>query len=66
MLSGVIERETPDAIVLTAAADKSSRIDRDDIDEMAPSNVSIMPQGLDRQLTPQQIADLVAFLKSCR
>ncbi|MFV1969085.1 MAG: c-type cytochrome, partial [Pirellulaceae bacterium] len=66
VLSGVIQRETSDAIVLTAAADKSSRIDRGDIDEMAPSLVSIMPQGLDRQLTPQQLADLVAFLKSCR
>ena len=65
-LSGVIQRETPDAIVLTAAADKSFRIDRSDIENMAPSPVSIMPQGLDRQLTPQQLADLVAFLKSCR
>ena len=64
--SGVIQRQTPDAIVLTAAADKSFRIDRSDIEEMVPSQVSIMPQGLDRQLTPQQLADLVAFLKSCR
>lgn len=66
MVSGVIERETLDEIVLTAAADKSSRINRDDIDEMVPSLISIMPQGMDSQLTPQQLADLVAFLKSCR
>jgi cytochrome c1 len=28
--------------------------------------VSIMPQGLDEQLTKQELADLVAFLKSVK
>jgi hypothetical protein len=30
---------------------------------MKPSAVSIMPAGLDKQLSPQELADLVAFLK---
>ena len=33
---------------------------------MRPSTVSVMPAGLDQQLTPQELADLVAFLKACR
>jgi hypothetical protein len=33
---------------------------------MRPSNVSIMPAGLDQQLTPQELADLIAFLKACQ
>jgi len=28
--------------------------------------VSLMPAGLDKELTPQQLADLVAFLKACQ
>jgi hypothetical protein len=33
---------------------------------MQPSRVSIMPAGLDQQLTVQQLADLVAFLRACK
>jgi hypothetical protein len=35
-----------------------------DVDEIQPSKVSIMPAGLDKQLTPQELGDLVAFLKN--
>ena len=38
----------------------------DDIEEMRPSKVSIMPAGLDKVLTSQELADLVAFLKACK
>ena len=34
-----------------------------DIEEMQPGKVSVMPAGLDKQLTPQELADLVAFLQ---
>ena len=30
------------------------------------SQVSIMPAGLEQQLTPQELADLVAFLRACK
>jgi len=42
------------------------RIARKDIEEIQPSRVSIMPAGLDQQLSPQELADLVAFLKACQ
>jgi hypothetical protein len=28
--------------------------------------VSVMPAGLDQQLTPRELADLIAFLKACK
>jgi hypothetical protein len=31
---------------------------------MRPGTVSIMPAGLDQQLTRQELADLLAFLRS--
>ena len=31
---------------------------------MRPGTVSVMPAGLDQQLSPQEMADLIAFLKS--
>ena len=49
-----------------SAADQEERIPRDQVEEMAPGTVSVMPAGLDRQLTPGELADLIAFLKACR
>ena len=62
--NGLIRRETPDEITLATGAKEEARILRADIDEIRPSSVSIMPAGLDTQLTRQQLADLIAFLKA--
>ncbi len=66
VFSGILRRDAPDEIVLAVAADKEERIARDDVEEVRPGTVSVMPEGLDRQLTPGELADLIAFLKSCR
>jgi hypothetical protein len=42
------------------------RLARSDIVELRPSTVSVMPAGLDGQLTRQELADLVAFLKATK
>ncbi|HKA06928.1 MAG TPA: HEAT repeat domain-containing protein, partial [Gemmataceae bacterium] len=64
--SGVPKKEAPDEIVLILAADKEVRILRDDIEDVQPGKVSIMPAGLDKQLTRQELEDLIAFLKACK
>ena len=65
-LNGVLKKDAPDEIVLAVAADKEERVARPDVETIAPSSVSVMPAGLDQQLTVQELADLVAFLKACR
>lgn len=62
--NGLIRRESPEEIVLTTGAKEEVRIAREDIEEIRPGTVSIMPAGLETQLTREQLADLVAFLKS--
>ncbi|HEY4260918.1 MAG TPA: dehydrogenase, partial [Schlesneria sp.] len=62
--NGLIRRESADEITLLTGAKEETRISRDDIEEIRPGTVSIMPAGLDTQLTKEQLADLVAFLKS--
>lgn len=66
ILNGIITRDAPDEVVLAVAADKEERLARRDIASISPSNVSLMPAGLDQQLTRQELADLLAFLKACR
>ena len=41
---------------------KESRILLDDIDAINESTTSIMPQGLDQQLTTDELRDLIAFM----
>jgi putative heme-binding domain-containing protein len=64
--SGVVKSDTPTEIVLSVAADKETRIARAEIESALPGKVSIMPAGLDKQLTLQELSDLVEFLKHCR
>jgi len=64
--NGVLKKDAPDEIVLAVAADKEERIARGDIETLIPSTVSVMPAGLDQQLSPQELADLVAFLKASK
>jgi putative membrane-bound dehydrogenase-like protein len=62
---GVISSESESGIVLLGADGKSISIPRDEIDSLT-SGKSLMPEGLEQQITPQQMADLLAFLKTWR
>ena len=62
--AGVLAGETPDAIVLRTPAEV--RIPRSGVKSMRQDRVSIMPQGLDAQLSREELADLLAFLQSLK
>ena len=64
--NGLLRDENADELVLATGANQEAQIARGDIEEIRPSTVSVMPAGLDQQLTPRELADLVAFLKACR
>jgi putative membrane-bound dehydrogenase-like protein len=64
--SGVLRNnELPDEVVLGNERE-DIRIPRRDIVEMQPGTVSLMPPGLADQLTRQELADLLEFLKATR
>ncbi len=63
VFNGVIRDETSQQVTLQLDAEKVAHIAVGDIEERKPGTVSIMPTGLEKQLTPQQLADLVKFLK---
>ncbi|MFO0950984.1 MAG: c-type cytochrome [Isosphaeraceae bacterium] len=62
--NGLLRSDASDEVVLAVNATEEAKIPRDQIEEMRPGTVSVMPAGLDQQLTPQDLADLLAFLKS--
>ena len=64
--SGVVRKDAADEIVLATGPNTEVRIARADIADMRPGTVSIMPAGLDQQLSRQELADLLAFLKATK
>ena len=64
MVNGLIRNESATDILLATGPNKEFRVLKDEIEDITPSRMSIMPAGLDKQLTIQQLADLVAVLKS--
>lgn len=60
--SGVIREENDAEVVLQTSATATERIPRDAIESLEAGTVSLMPKGYDTLLSPQELADLVAFL----
>jgi putative heme-binding domain-containing protein len=61
-LVGVIGEESPNAITFRQGPGQSVTIRRSDIRQMSVSPQSAMPEALDQQVTPEEMADLLAFL----
>jgi putative heme-binding domain-containing protein len=61
VLTGVL-REESGRLLLGDANGKSTELDRSQIEEMVPSQSSIMPNGLFDKLTADEIRDLMTYL----
>jgi putative heme-binding domain-containing protein len=64
--NGVVRQENDDEILLATGPRTEVRIPQDDIKEMRPGTVSVMPAGLEEQISRQELTDLLAFLKGTR
>jgi putative heme-binding domain-containing protein len=64
--NGVLRKDAPDEIVLATGPSTEVRIARADIVDLRPGTVSVMPAGMEQQLSRQELADLVAFLKATK
>jgi putative membrane-bound dehydrogenase-like protein len=62
--AGLLAAETPTAITLRMAQAVEQKIPRSDIASMTTSRLSLMPQELEKSMTKQELADLLAFLKA--
>ena len=62
--SGIVAAETAASITLKRAEAKQDIVLRSNIEEMVASGISLMPEGLEKDLSKQQLADVIAFVKS--
>ena len=62
-LSGLLVKESVDKMFLSSAEGVVQSVAFSEIEEARYSNISLMPEGIDKLLKPEEIADLVAYLK---
>lgn len=59
--TGMITNETGNSITLTGADAKEQTILRTDLEELLSTGKSLMPEGLEKELPPQAVADVIAY-----
>jgi putative heme-binding domain-containing protein len=66
VLTGIIDAETASSVTVRQQENKQTTLLREDIDEMRSNGISLMPVGFEKNITEQQMADVIAFLKGWR
>lgn len=62
VLSGLLLEETANSLVLVDAGGKQITIARSNIETLQATGKSLMPEGLERDITPQALADILKLL----
>jgi putative heme-binding domain-containing protein len=63
-LTGVLVDQDKNVVVLRGGDGKELTLPRDSIEDLKPSKASLMPEGLLKGLSEQQVRDLFAYLRS--
>lgn len=64
LYTGIIAAETATSYTIRRAEGKEDVILRNNIDTLLSNGVSLMPNGLEKEISPQQMADLLEFIKT--
>jgi len=62
-LTGLIQSETASSITLVRDKGVTETVQKQNVEEIHSTGKSLMPEGLDKTIDPQAMADLLAFLK---
>lgn len=66
VIDGVVIDEQADYITLRQKEGKDVQVLRSEIVRQQSTGVSLMPEGMEAQITPQAMADLIAYIKNWR
>jgi putative membrane-bound dehydrogenase-like protein len=64
ILTGLIAGESATSVTLKRAEGAADTILRTNIEEMQSTGLSLMPEGLEKEVTPEQMADVITLLRS--
>lgn len=66
VLTGMIAAETGASLTLKRAEGQTDTVLRQDIEEVRSTGISLMPEGVEKDITVEQMTDLLTFLKDGR
>jgi putative membrane-bound dehydrogenase-like protein len=66
VISGIITEESASAIVVKRSEAATDVIPREQIEQVKSTGLSLMPEGLEKGLSVQEFADLIAFVRTIR
>ncbi|MEO2032896.1 MAG: PVC-type heme-binding CxxCH protein [Planctomycetaceae bacterium] len=66
IFTGMIAEQTATSITLRRAENQSDTILRTNIDELAGTGQSLMPEGLEKKINVQEMSDLLAYLQATK
>jgi putative heme-binding domain-containing protein len=61
-VTGLVQVESGNSITLAAADGQVHTLLRDEIEEFMATGRSLMPEGFEKAISPERMADLLAFL----
>ena len=64
--SGIIAAETASSITLRRAEAKEDVILRSTLEELVANGLSLMPEGLEKDISKQELADVIALIKGIK
>ena len=64
VFNGLVVAETDEAVILGLGDGKQQTISRGDIEQIKASEVSLMPEGIEKEVTVEAMADLLQYLKA--
>ncbi|HUQ68032.1 MAG TPA: CBM35 domain-containing protein, partial [Planctomycetaceae bacterium] len=62
--TGLLASETATSLTLLAAEGKEHALLRADLEQLVAANKSLMPEGLEKDIAPEAMADLIAFVRA--
>jgi putative heme-binding domain-containing protein len=62
VLTGLLAEDSKERVVLKTQGGKVEAVPRAEVEEMKTSPISLMPEDVENQLTPREIADLFSYL----
>ncbi|MBX3437048.1 MAG: c-type cytochrome, partial [Planctomycetaceae bacterium] len=64
VVTGIITSETADSVTLRQAEGKEETVLREDIELLRSNGISLMPAGMEKDLTLEQVADVIALIRN--
>jgi putative membrane-bound dehydrogenase-like protein len=62
VLTGLVAEDSPQRVVLKLQGGKLETVARSEVEELKVSPLSLMPEGLEGQITAKELADLFAYI----